>query len=40
MSVVLVPDLLPATEEIAAHTSGVFPSLTHVVDWMTALPKH
>jgi HAD superfamily hydrolase (TIGR01509 family) len=39
MSVVLVPDLLPATPEIAAQTSGVFPSLQHVVDWLSTLPK-
>lgn len=38
MSVVLVPDLLPATDEIAAKASGVFPSLHHVVDWLSTLP--
>ena len=38
MSVVLVPDLLPATPEIAAKTAGVFPSLHHVVTWIDALP--
>jgi len=39
MSVVLVPDLLPATPEIAAQASGVFPSLTHAVSWLATLPK-
>jgi beta-phosphoglucomutase-like phosphatase (HAD superfamily) len=38
MSVALVPDLLPATPEIAARTVGVFPSLQHVVTWVDALP--
>ncbi|MDQ6435484.1 HAD family phosphatase [Mesorhizobium sp. LHD-90] len=39
MSVVLVPDLLPATDEIAAMTSGVFPSLNATVDWLKTLPE-
>ena len=38
MSVALVPDLLPATTEIAARASGVFPSLQHVVTWVDGLP--
>ena len=38
MSVALVPDLLPATPEIAAKAVGVFPSLQHVVTWIDALP--
>jgi beta-phosphoglucomutase-like phosphatase (HAD superfamily) len=38
MSVVLVPDLLPATPEIAARAAGVFPSLPHAVTWIDALP--
>lgn len=37
MSVVLVPDLLPATDEIAALTSGVFPSLDAAVEWLDTL---
>jgi beta-phosphoglucomutase-like phosphatase (HAD superfamily) len=38
MPVVLVPDLLPATPEIAAQAAGVFPSLQHAVTWIDALP--
>lgn len=38
MSVVLVPDLLPATPEIAAQAAGVFPSLQHAVKWIDELP--
>lgn len=38
MSVALVPDLLPSTDEIAALTSGVFPGLDDVVNWLRALP--
>ncbi|WP_442582147.1 HAD family hydrolase [Mesorhizobium sp. ASY16-5R] len=38
MSVALIPDLLPATDEIAAMTSGVFPSLNATVDWLKTLP--
>lgn len=36
--VALVPDLLPATDEIAAMTVGVFPSLLDVVDRLDKLP--
>ncbi|MGX1307089.1 beta-phosphoglucomutase-like phosphatase (HAD superfamily) [Amorphus suaedae] len=39
MSVVLIPDLLPATPEIAAQASGVFPSLHAAVDWLSTLPE-
>jgi HAD superfamily hydrolase (TIGR01509 family) len=39
MSVVLIPDLLPATAEITAQASAVFPSLQHAVDWLSTLPK-
>jgi len=39
MSVVLVPDLLPSTEEIAALTTGVFPSLDASVEWLRTLPE-
>ncbi|MDF2810221.1 MAG: HAD-superfamily hydrolase, subfamily variant 3 [Microvirga sp.] len=38
MPVVLVPDLLPSTEDIAALSCGVFPSLDHTVDWLRTLP--
>jgi beta-phosphoglucomutase-like phosphatase (HAD superfamily) len=38
MPVVLVPDLLAATPEIAAKAAGVFPSLQHAVKWIDALP--
>jgi beta-phosphoglucomutase-like phosphatase (HAD superfamily) len=38
MGVALVPDLLPATAEISAKASGVFPSLKHAVDWIDSLP--
>ncbi|WP_018700167.1 HAD family hydrolase [Amorphus coralli] len=39
MSVALIPDLLPATPEIAAQASGVFPSLQDAVDWLSTLPE-
>jgi beta-phosphoglucomutase-like phosphatase (HAD superfamily) len=38
MGVALVPDLLPATDEIAAKASGVFLSLSHAVTWIDTLP--
>jgi len=38
MSVVLVPDLLAATPEIAAKAAGVFPSLQQAVKWIDGLP--
>ncbi|MGF7161977.1 beta-phosphoglucomutase-like phosphatase (HAD superfamily) [Rhodoligotrophos appendicifer] len=38
MSVALIPDLLPSTEEIAALTCGVFVSLDGTADWLKTLP--
>ncbi|MBD0417417.1 HAD family phosphatase [Tianweitania sp. Rool2] len=39
MPVVLVPDLLPSTDEITALCSGVFASLDGVVNWLKTLPR-
>ncbi|MDI6024647.1 HAD family phosphatase [Corticibacterium sp. UT-5YL-CI-8] len=39
MPVVLIPDLLPSTDEISAMSSGVFASLDGVVDWLKTLPR-